>query len=38
MTPVINLGGILVGVFTPNEAAAVAMAFALIISFLSCGL
>ena len=33
MTPVIILGGILVGVFTPTEAAAVAVAYALIIGF-----
>lgn len=32
-TPVIILGGILIGVFTPTEAAAVAVAYALIISF-----
>jgi tripartite ATP-independent transporter DctM subunit len=31
MTPVIILGGILTGVFTPTEAAAVAVAYALII-------
>jgi tripartite ATP-independent transporter DctM subunit len=31
MTPVIILGGILVGVFTPTEAAAVAVAYALVI-------
>ncbi|MGZ2257455.1 TRAP transporter large permease [Roseobacter sp. A03A-229] len=31
MTPVIILGGILAGVFTPTEAAAVAVAYALII-------
>jgi TRAP-type C4-dicarboxylate transport system permease large subunit len=31
--PVIILGGILVGVFTPTEAAAVAVAYALVISF-----
>ena len=33
MTPVIILGGILAGVFTPTEAAAVAVAYALIIGF-----
>lgn len=33
MTPVIILGGILVGVFTPTEAAAVAVAYALFIGF-----
>ncbi len=32
MTPVIILGGILAGVFTPTEAAAVAVAYALVIS------
>lgn len=32
-TPVIILGGILVGVFTPTEASAVAVAYALIVSF-----
>ncbi len=32
-TPIIILGGILVGVFTPTEASAVAVAYALIISF-----
>ncbi|MCY4447099.1 MAG: TRAP transporter large permease [Rhodobacteraceae bacterium] len=32
MTPVIILGGILGGVFTPTEAAAVAVAYALVIS------
>lgn len=32
-TPIIILGGILVGVFTPTEAAAVAVAYALIIGF-----
>jgi TRAP-type C4-dicarboxylate transport system permease large subunit len=32
-TPIIILGGILVGVFTPTEAAAVAVAYALVISF-----
>ncbi len=31
LTPVIILGGILIGVFTPTEAAAVAVAYALII-------
>jgi TRAP-type C4-dicarboxylate transport system permease large subunit len=31
--PIIILGGILVGVFTPTEASAVAVAYALIISF-----
>ncbi|MEM0921471.1 MAG: TRAP transporter large permease [Pseudomonadota bacterium] len=33
MTPVIILGGILVGIFTPTEAAAVAVAYALFIGF-----
>lgn len=33
MTPVIILGGILAGVFTPTEAAAVAVAYALFIGF-----
>ncbi len=32
-TPLIILGGILVGVFTPTEASAVAVAYALIVSF-----
>ncbi|GAA6207316.1 hypothetical protein NBRC116601_06090 [Cognatishimia sp. WU-CL00825] len=32
-TPVLILGGILVGVFTPTEAAAVAVAYALIVAF-----
>lgn len=32
-TPIIILGGILVGVFTPTEASSVAVAYALIISF-----
>ena len=32
-TPIIILGGILVGVFTPTEAAAIAVAYALIVSF-----
>ncbi|RMF36926.1 MAG: TRAP transporter large permease, partial [Alphaproteobacteria bacterium] len=32
-TPIIILGGILIGVFTPTEAAAVAVAYALIVSF-----
>ncbi|MEO9775283.1 TRAP transporter large permease [Roseibium sp.] len=32
-TPIIILGGILLGVFTPTEAAAVAVAYALIIGF-----
>ncbi|WP_298260524.1 TRAP transporter large permease [uncultured Litoreibacter sp.] len=32
-TPIIILGGILIGVFTPTEASAVAVAYALIISF-----
>ncbi|SET34584.1 TRAP transporter large permease [Paracoccus homiensis] len=32
MTPIIILGGILIGVFTPTEAAAVAVAYALFIS------
>jgi len=33
LTPVIILGGILVGIFTPTEAAAVAVAYALFIGF-----
>lgn len=33
LTPVILLGGILSGIFTPTEAAAVAAAYALVISF-----
>ncbi|MBT0957280.1 TRAP transporter large permease [Alphaproteobacteria bacterium KMM 3653] len=33
-TPVIILGGILVGVFTPTEASAIAVFYALIVSFL----
>ncbi|MCL4157949.1 UNVERIFIED_CONTAM: hypothetical protein GTU68_067100 [Idotea baltica] len=33
VTPIIILGGILLGVFTPTEAAAVAVAYALIIGF-----
>jgi len=33
-TPIIILGGILVGVFTPTEASAIAVAYALVISFL----
>ena len=33
-TPIIILGGILIGVFTPTEASAVAVAYALIVSFL----
>ncbi|ERP95350.1 MULTISPECIES: TRAP transporter large permease [Stappiaceae] len=32
-TPIIILGGILLGVFTPTEAAAVAVAYALVIGF-----
>ncbi len=32
-TPIIILGGILVGVFTPTEASAIAVAYALIIAF-----
>ena len=32
-TPIIILGGILVGVFTPTEASAVAVAYALLVSF-----
>ena len=32
-TPIIILGGILVGVFTPTEASAIAVAYALVISF-----
>lgn len=32
-TPIIILGGILVGVFTPTEASAVAVAYALVVSF-----
>ena len=35
LTPVILLGGILSGVFTPTEAAAVAAAYALLVSLLS---
>ncbi|MCZ2721930.1 TRAP transporter large permease [Marinomonas sp. 15G1-11] len=35
MTPVILLGGILSGIFTPTEAAAVAAAYALVISFMT---
>ncbi|MEL7272020.1 MAG: TRAP transporter large permease [Pseudomonadota bacterium] len=33
-TPIIILGGILIGVFTPTEASAVAVAYALVISFM----
>ena len=33
-TPIIILGGILVGVFTPTEASAIAVAYALVVSFL----
>lgn len=32
-TPIIILGGILVGIFTPTEASAIAVAYALIVSF-----
>jgi TRAP-type C4-dicarboxylate transport system permease large subunit len=32
-TPIIILGGILVGIFTPTEASAVAVAYAVVISF-----
>ncbi len=32
-TPIIILGGILVGVFTPTEASAIAVAYALVIAF-----
>ena len=32
-TPIIILGGILIGVFTPTEAAAIAVAYALVVSF-----
>ncbi len=32
-TPILILGGILIGVFTPTEAAAVAVAYALIVGF-----
>lgn len=32
-TPIIILGGILLGVFTPTEASAIAVAYALIVSF-----
>ncbi|WP_224824453.1 TRAP transporter large permease [Cognatishimia sp. MH4019] len=32
-TPIIILGGILVGVFTPTEASAIAVAYAIIVSF-----
>ncbi|MFB9887724.1 TRAP transporter large permease [Balneatrix alpica] len=35
LTPIILLGGILSGIFTPTEAAAVAAAYALVISFAS---
>ena len=35
LTPVILLGGILSGVFTPTEAAAVAAAYALVVSLMS---
>ncbi|PPC76893.1 C4-dicarboxylate ABC transporter permease [Pokkaliibacter plantistimulans] len=35
MTPVILLGGILSGIFTPTEAAAVSAAYALVISLIS---
>ncbi len=33
-TPVIILGGILIGIFTPTEASAIAVAYALLVSFL----
>ena len=33
-TPIIILGGILLGVFTPTEASAIAVAYALVVSFL----
>ncbi|MCL4105221.1 UNVERIFIED_CONTAM: hypothetical protein GTU68_055352 [Idotea baltica] len=33
VTPIIILGGILIGVFTPTEASAIAVAYALIVSF-----
>ena len=36
-TPIIILGGILVGVFTPTEASAIAVAYALVIAFLVLG-
>ena len=36
-TPIIILGGILLGVFTPTEAAAIAVAYALVVSFLVLG-
>lgn len=32
-TPILILGGILVGVFTPTEASAIAVAYALVVSF-----
>jgi tripartite ATP-independent transporter DctM subunit len=32
-TPIIILGGILIGVFTPTEASAIAVAYALVVSF-----
>ena len=32
-TPILILGGILIGIFTPTEAAAVAVAYALIVAF-----
>ncbi|MEL7176309.1 MAG: TRAP transporter large permease [Pseudomonadota bacterium] len=32
-TPIIILGGILVGVFTPTEASAIAVAYAIVVSF-----
>ena len=36
-TPIIILGGILIGVFTPTEASAIAVAYALVISFFVLG-
>ncbi|MEP5088581.1 MAG: TRAP transporter large permease, partial [Paracoccaceae bacterium] len=33
-TPVLILGGILIGIFTPTEAAAVAVAYAVVVAFL----
>ncbi len=32
-TPIIILGGILIGIFTPTEASAIAVAYALVVSF-----
>lgn len=36
-TPILILGGILIGVFTPTEAAAVAVAYALLVAFFILG-